>query len=84
MSNDDGNSSVTCSSRGLTAHDLAQLLHTEAPAILDLQRSILDLGIGRLTVDNGGNVSMGHQTAREYLLDRAEFFLWILEKPTVS
>ncbi len=35
---------------------------------LDLHRSIIDLCRGFVVIDNGGNVDMVHQTAREYLL----------------
>lgn len=60
---------VTCSLRGLIAEELSQLLHGGASALLDMQRSIVDLGGGFVTLDNGGIVSMVHQTAREYLLE---------------
>ncbi|CAD6578587.1 MAG: hypothetical protein ASARMPRED_008773 [Alectoria sarmentosa] len=60
--------SVTCSLRVLTVAELSQALHEDATEILDFQRSIVDLCGGFVVIDNGGNVAMIHQTAREYLL----------------
>lgn len=59
---------VTCSLRVLTVAELAQVLGDDASQMLDLQKSIVDLCGGFVVVDNGGNVAMIHQTAREYLL----------------
>jgi WD40 repeat protein len=59
---------VTCSLRVLTVAELAQALGDDASEMLDLQKSIADLCGGFVVVDNGGNVAMIHQTAREYLL----------------
>ena len=59
---------VTVSLRVLTVAELAQALDDDATEMLDLQRSIVDLCGGFVVVDNGGNVAMIHQTAREYLL----------------
>ncbi|KAI1376469.1 hypothetical protein F4677DRAFT_79151 [Hypoxylon crocopeplum] len=59
---------VTCSFHELTITDLAQVLDEEMSDLLDLERSILDLCGGFVVIDNGGHVSMIHQTAREYLL----------------
>jgi hypothetical protein len=64
---------VTCSLRVLTVAELLQALDEGASELLeslDLQRSIIDLCCGFLVIDNGGNVHMVHQTAREYLLSR--------------
>ena len=60
--------SVTCSTRVLTVAELSQALHEDSSRMLDFQRSIVDLCGGFVVIDNGGNVAMIHQTAREYLL----------------
>ena len=59
---------VTCALRLLTIEELSLALKDEAAAPLDLQRSISDLCGGFLVVDNGGNIAMIHETAREYLV----------------
>ena len=59
---------VTCSLRVLTVAELSQALHDDTFEMLDFQRSIVDLCGGFVVIDNGGNVAMIHQTAREYLL----------------
>lgn len=61
--------SVTCSLRVLTVAELSEALHDDTSKMLDFQRSIVDLCGGFVVIDNGGNVAMIHQTAREYLLD---------------
>jgi hypothetical protein len=64
---------VTCSLRVLTVAELSQALDqntSEMLESLDLQQSIIDLCRGFVVIDNGGNVDMVHQTAREYLLSR--------------
>ena len=61
--------SVTCSLRVLTVAELSEALHDDTSKMLDFQRSIVDLCGGFVIIDNGGNVAMIHQTAREYLLD---------------
>lgn len=58
---------VTCSLRVLTVMELSKALNNDD--LLDIQRTIVDLCGGFVVVDNSGNVSMVHQTAREYLLD---------------
>lgn len=60
--------SVTCSLRVLTVAELSEALHDDTSKMLDFQRSIVDLCGGFIVIDNGGNVAMIHQTAREYLL----------------
>ncbi|OTB13649.1 hypothetical protein K445DRAFT_162386 [Daldinia sp. EC12] len=65
---------VTCSFRGLTVADLSQALDEDPSEILDLERSIVDLCGGFLVIDNSDNVTMIHQTAREYLLDSSHPF----------
>lgn len=59
---------VTCSLRVLKIRELPQALHEVTFKMLDLQRSIVDLCGGFVVIDNGGNVAIIHQTAREYLL----------------
>ena len=59
---------VSCSLRILTVAELLQALHEDTSELLDVQRSIVDLCGGFVFIDNGGNVSLIHQTAREYLL----------------
>lgn len=59
---------VTCSLRVLTIAELSQALNEDTSTMLDFQRSIVDLCGGFVVIDNGGNVAMIHQTAREYLL----------------
>ena len=59
---------VTCALRSLTLEELSLALEDKIPRPLDLQRSSGDLCGGFVVVDNGGNVGMIHQTAREYLL----------------
>ena len=58
---------VASSLRVLTVTELSQALHKDTPKMLDFQRSIVDLCGGFVVIDNGGNVAMIHQTAREYL-----------------
>lgn len=60
---------AACALRLLTIEELSLLLEGEVLRPLDLQRSIGDLCGGFIVVDNGGNVAMIHQTAREYLID---------------
>ena len=59
---------VTCSLRALVVAELARALGGNVSEMLDLKRSIVDLCGGFVVIDNGGNVVMIHQTAREYLL----------------
>jgi len=59
---------TTCSLRVLTVTELSEGLGESVSKMLDFQRSIVDLCGGFVVIDNGGNVAMIHQTAREYLL----------------
>lgn len=59
---------TTCAVSVLTVAQISQALGEDAVGILDLERSIVDLCCGFVVVDNSGNISMVHQTAREYLL----------------
>ena len=60
---------VTCSLRALTVAELSHALHEDTSRILDLQRSITELCGGFVVIDNSANVTMIHQTAREYLVN---------------
>jgi hypothetical protein len=59
---------VTCSFRVLTVAELSQTLDADVSEMMDFQQSITNLCGGFVVIDNGGNVAMIHQTAREYLL----------------
>lgn len=63
---------TTCAMRVLTVAQISQALGEDAIGMLDLERSIVDLCSGFVVVDNSGNVSMVHQTAREYLLSNSK------------
>ncbi|KAK1718213.1 NACHT and WD domain protein [Colletotrichum lupini] len=60
---------VSCSFRLLTVAELSESLPEDTSQILDIQRSIVGLCAGFTVIDNGANVSMIHETAREYLLN---------------
>ena len=62
---------VTCSIRVLTVSELSQALHKDTSKLLNFQQSIVDLCGGFVVVDNSGNVSIIHHTAREYLLSQS-------------
>lgn len=59
---------LTCSLRVLSVPEMAHALGEAASGILDLPHAIGDLCGGFATVDNDGNVSIIHHSAREYLL----------------
>ena len=59
---------VTCSLRALTVAELSHAMHEDTSRMLDVQRSIMELCGGFVVIDNGANVTMIHQTAREYLI----------------
>ena len=63
---------VACALRCLTIEELSLALEDQGSIPLDLQRSIGDLCGGFVVVDNGGNIAMIHQTAREYLISEGE------------
>lgn len=58
---------VTCSLRVLTVMELSRALNNDD--LLDIQRTVVELCGGFVIIDNSGNISMVHLTAREYLLD---------------
>ncbi|KAI0515458.1 NACHT and WD domain protein [Xylaria bambusicola] len=55
--------------RTLTVVELLEVIGEDTTEFLDIQKSVMNLCGGLVVVDNDGNVSMVHQTAREYLLD---------------
>ncbi|KAF1836460.1 NACHT and WD domain protein [Decorospora gaudefroyi] len=59
---------VTCSFRVLTTAEVVQALDSDIPELLDREESIKSVCSGFVVIDNGGNVAIVHQTAREYLL----------------
>ncbi|KAI3396558.1 hypothetical protein diail_12082 [Diaporthe ilicicola] len=59
---------LTCSFRVLSVSEMAEALGQAASGILDLRHAVRDLCGGFASVDNDGNVSIVHQSAREYLL----------------
>ena len=63
---------VSCSFRMMTVVELSQAINDDISGLLDLHQSIVDLCGGFVVIDNGGNVAMVHQTAREYLLSNDE------------
>ena len=63
---------TACSFRTLTVAELSQAINDDVSGLLDFQQSIVDLSGGFVVIDNGGNVAMVHQTAREYLLGNNE------------
>ncbi|KAL2281735.1 hypothetical protein FJTKL_11413 [Diaporthe vaccinii] len=63
---------LTCSLRVLSVSEMAHALGEDASGILDLAHAIGDLCGGFATVDNDGNVSIIHPSAREYLLESSE------------
>ncbi|TGJ80510.1 hypothetical protein E0Z10_g8251 [Xylaria hypoxylon] len=60
--------SVVCALRILTVIELTQTLGEDTAELLDIHKSIVNLCGGLVVVNNDGNVSLVHQTAREYLL----------------
>ena len=59
---------ISCSFQTMTVAELSQAINDDISGVLDFQQSIVDLCGGFATIDNGGNVALVHQTAREYLL----------------
>jgi len=62
---------IICARRPLTVRELSQALGPDFGEFLDLHRTIQDVCAQFVTVDHAGNVSMVHQTAREYILSSA-------------
>ncbi|KAI9888888.1 MAG: hypothetical protein M1814_006177 [Vezdaea aestivalis] len=58
---------TTNSIRTLSISELCIALNEDISKMLDMQKSIVDLCAGFVVIDNGANVVMVHQTAREYL-----------------
>ncbi|KAI1214673.1 uncharacterized protein F4807DRAFT_449259 [Annulohypoxylon truncatum] len=63
---------VACSFRELSIAELPHGLDEDISEMLDFGRSIIDLCGGFVTIDNSGNVTMIHHTAREYLMSAGE------------
>lgn len=63
---------ATSSLRVLTVADLSQALYEDTSKMLDFERTVVDVCSGFVVIDDGGNVAMIHQTAREYLLSGDE------------
>ncbi|KAL1878008.1 hypothetical protein Daus18300_002362 [Diaporthe australafricana] len=59
---------LACSLRVLSISEMEQALGDAASGVLDLPRAIKDLCGGFASVNNDGNVSIIHQSARKYLL----------------
>lgn len=57
-----------CASRLLTLKELSQALRPEFPEILDLRRTIQDVCGQFMIISNTGQVTIVHQTARDYLV----------------
>ena len=63
---------VSCSFKALNIGELSFAVDKDTTQMLDFQHSVIDLCSGFVLVDNDGNVSLIHQTAREYLLSASE------------
>lgn len=61
---------ISCSLRTMTVAELFEAIGHESSGVLDFQQSVVDLCGGFVVIDNGDNVAMVHQTAREYLSNR--------------
>ena len=70
-----------CGSRLLTLKELSQALKPEFPEILDLRRTIQDVCGQFMIVNDAGQVTVVHQTARDYLIKSSdnESFLDLME-----
>ncbi|KAJ0122036.1 hypothetical protein J7T55_002547 [Diaporthe amygdali] len=73
---------LTCSLRVLSVSEMTQALGETASGILDLPHAIKDLCGGFASVDNDGNVSIIHQSAREYLLEDSDQRIFSLDEKT--
>lgn len=73
---------LTCSLRLLSLPEMTHALGDAASGILDLQHAINDLCGGFASVDNDGNVSIIHHSAREYLLAGSEQQRFSIDRKT--
>lgn len=60
---------LTCSVRSLKVAEIAEAVTEDVSEMLNFERSIVDLCAGFVMIDNDGNASLIHQTAREYLIN---------------
>ena len=58
---------ATCAGRLLTLEELSQALRPEVPELLDPRRTIQDVCGQFIVINDAGQVTLVHQTAREYL-----------------
>ncbi|KAI0151725.1 hypothetical protein GGR57DRAFT_171175 [Xylariaceae sp. FL1272] len=65
---------ASCTLRALSTEELSQALGDVARNVLDLPRAISDLCGGFVVTDHDGNVTLIHQTARDYLSDSTSAF----------
>ncbi|KAG8525535.1 uncharacterized protein KY384_009179 [Bacidia gigantensis] len=63
---------IICASRLLNLKELSQALRPEFPEMLDLRRTIQDVCGHFMVVSKTGQVTLVHQTAREYLTKNSE------------
>jgi len=60
-----------CASRLLTLKELSQALRPEFPEMLDLRRTVQDICGQFMIVNSTGQLTMVHQTARDYLIQNS-------------
>lgn len=75
---------LTCSVRVLSVAEMTHALGEDASGILDLTHAIGGLCGGFATVDNDGNVSIIHNSAREYLLASTEQRTFRIDRATAN
>ena len=63
---------LTCASRLLTLEELSQALRPELPEMLDLKRTIQDVCGQFIMMNSAGQVTIVHQTARDFLIRGAD------------
>lgn len=62
---------LTCSVRPLKVAEIAEAVAEDTSDMLNFERSMVDLCAGFVMIDNDGNASLIHQTAREYFISRS-------------
>jgi hypothetical protein len=68
---------VTCSFRILTVPELLQVLGKDLAELQEMHQIIRNVCSGFIIIDNGGNVAILHQTAREYLTGGPERLFYV-------